>query len=127
MLITSPNNVSLSTSSHYLKNYNSYYDVQASVSPSSYIAAEYDVVEFKKYQEFTVGDGSVTLGVVGVSKDGTATRKYFNGPLSPGTVYTLLQRFYDGQNLVYISDFLPPIKTRQKDNLDQFKGQQGKF
>ena len=126
VLITLPNNASLPKSSQYLEDYNSYYDAQANALPS-YIAAEFDVVDFEKYQEFTVGDGMVSLGVVGMAKYGTAVRKYFNGPLSPNTVYTLFQRFYDEQTLVYISDFLPPIKTKQKDIFEQFKEQQGKL
>ena len=123
VLITLPNNASIPTSVQHLENYNSYYDAQANALPS-YIAAEFDVEDFKKYQEFTVGDGMVSSGVVGMTKYGGSVRKYFNGPLSPNTVYTVFQRFYDEQNLVYISDFLPPMKTKQKEVFDQFKGQQ---
>ena len=125
VLITLPANGNLPKASQFLENHNSYYDAKASVQSSSYIAAEFDIVEFEKYKEFAVGDGSVSLGVVGMSKYGTAVRKYFNGPLSPNTMYTIFERFYDETSLVYISDFLLPVKTRRKNNFEKFKGTSG--
>ncbi|CAB4008617.1 Hypothetical predicted protein [Paramuricea clavata] len=124
VLITLSTNGSLPKPSQYVDNYNSYHDAQASAQPSSYIAAEFDIVDFEKFREFTVGDGSVSLGVVGMSKYGAAVREYFNGPLSSDTLYTVYQRFYNEKDLVYISDFLHPTKTKQKDNFDEFRGSQ---
>ena len=124
MLITLSNNGSFPKSSEYLDDYNSYHDAKASAQPS-YIAAEFNIVDSEKYRDFTVGDGEISLGVVGMSKYGTAVRKYFNGPLSPDTMYTVFQRSYDEQDLVYIGDFLPPTKTKQKDNFDKLKESQG--
>jgi hypothetical protein len=124
-LITLSTNGSFPKPSQYVDNYNSYHDAKASAQSSSYIAAEFDIVDFEKFREFTVGDGRVSLGVVGMSKYGTAVREYFNGPLSSDTLYTVYQRFYNEKDLVYISDFLHPTKTKQKDNFDEFRGSQG--
>lgn len=66
-----------------------------------------------------MGDGGVSLGVVGMSKYGKGVRKYVNGPLSSDTMYTVFGRFYDEQSLLYISDFLSPVKTRRKDNIEK--------
>ena len=64
----------------------SYHDAKASTEPS-YITAEFDVADFEKFREFTVGDGGYSLGVTGM--------KYFNGPLSPGSMYTIFEKFYN--------------------------------
>ena len=124
ILITLQSNGSLPKLSEYLENYNSYHEAKASAQ-SSYIAAEFNIKDFKKFQEFTVGDGSTSSGVVGMSKYGPAVRKYFNGPLSPDTLYTVFQRFYTEQKLVYVSDFLSLTKTKKKENFDQFSKPQG--
>ena len=97
VLITLPSNGSLLTSAQYTDDFSSYHEAKAASHSSSYIAAEFDVVDFETYKKFTVGNGGVTSGVVGMSNYGAAVRKYFNGPLSSGSMYTVFQRFYTDQ------------------------------
>ncbi|XP_028396303.1 uncharacterized protein LOC114520270 [Dendronephthya gigantea] len=97
-------------------NFKSYHDAKTTTEPS-YITAEFDVADFKNFREFTVGDGGYSLGVIGM--------KYFNGPLSPGTMYTIFQKFYNEQlELIYESDYLSPIKTKEKEDYYMLSGSQ---
>ena len=85
-----------SRNSLYSRNPVTYLEASDSSTPLAYVAAEFSVSEFGNYKEFTVGDGELFTAVI-QQPSNEAVQKYLNGPLSPDTTYTVLQRFYSNK------------------------------
>ena len=67
--------------------------LDASGSSVPYITAEFQSSDFEKYQDFTVGDRTIFPALSMLNNNKTQAKKYFNGPLTPNTRYTVFQRF----------------------------------
>ena len=69
--------------------------LEASGSPAPYIAGEFRASEFLQYQHFTVGDSKIYPALLTLNTKARPAKKYFNGPLTPNTRYTVFQRFFN--------------------------------
>ncbi|CAB4008616.1 receptor-type tyrosine- phosphatase F-like [Paramuricea clavata] len=87
--------------------------LDASGSSIPYITAEFRASDFDKYQDFTVGDRVLFPALSMLNNNNSQAKKYFNGPLTPNTRYTVFQRFLSDKKLLYSSDFLAPVKTSE--------------
>jgi hypothetical protein len=67
--------------------------LDASGSSIPYITAEFRASDFDRYQDFTVGDRAIFPALSMLNTNKSQAKKYFNGPLTPNTRYTVFQRF----------------------------------
>jgi hypothetical protein len=106
MVLSLPNDHSFPDQSIFSAKAATYLD--SSGSPVPYITAEFQASDFEKYQDFTVGDSAVfsALSMFNTTRD--QVEKYFNGPLTPNTRYTVFQRFLsDTVSFLYFLDQEP--------------------
>ena len=89
-----PEGDSLTTKSSDLVQPVTYLEAAESLVPVPYIAAQFPASDFSKYSNFVLGDGKVYPISSENLKTHVGMKKYFNGPLSPNTRYTMVQKFY---------------------------------